>query len=168
MGGYDFISFIPFYLPILSFWTRHILCNSAVKESTCSAGDPGLIPLWGRYPGEVIDHPLQYSWASLVTQLVKNPPALWETWVRLLDWEDPLEKGMATHSSILAWRIRWTVKSVGVSKSWTQLSNFYVTYTVCLYLDHMIYPLKITIIYEKQIQNLVCTIFLIYFIWEIY
>ena len=47
--------------------------------------------------------------ASLVAQLVKNPPAIWETWVRSLGWEDPLEKGMATHSSILAWRIPRTV-----------------------------------------------------------
>ena len=44
-------------------------------------------------------------WASLVTQMVKNPPAMWETWVRSLGWEDPLEEGMETHSSILAWRI---------------------------------------------------------------
>ena len=49
------------------------------------------------------------NWASLVAQLVKNPPAGQETWVRSLGWEDPLEKGKATHSSILAWRIPWTV-----------------------------------------------------------
>ena len=48
-------------------------------------------------------------WASLVAQLVKNPPAMWETWVRSLGWEDPQENGMATHSSSLAWRIAWTV-----------------------------------------------------------
>ena len=53
--------------------------------------------------------PFQYSWASLVAQLVKKPPAMWETWVRSLGWEDPLEKGKTTHSSILAWRIPWTV-----------------------------------------------------------
>ena len=46
---------------------------------------------------------------SLVVQLVKNPPAMWETWVQSLSWEDPLEKGKSTHSSILAWRISWTV-----------------------------------------------------------
>ena len=51
--------------------------------------------------------------ASLVTLLVKNPPALQETWVRSLGWEDPLEKGKATHSNILAWRIPWTVQSKG-------------------------------------------------------
>ena len=48
------------------------------------------------------------TWASLVAQVVKNLPAKWETWVLSLDWEDPLQKGMATHSSILAWRIPWT------------------------------------------------------------
>ena len=54
-------------------------------------------------------YPLQYSWASLVAQLVKNPPAMWETRVQSLAREDPLEKGMATHSSILAWRTPRTV-----------------------------------------------------------
>ena len=53
--------------------------------------------------------PLQYSWASLVAQLVKNPPAMQEIWVQSLGWEDPLKKGKTTHSSILAWRIPWTV-----------------------------------------------------------
>ena len=52
-------------------------------------------------------------WASLVAQLVKNPPTVWETWVRSLGWEDPLEKGKATHSSILVWRIPRTVESMG-------------------------------------------------------
>ena len=47
------------------------------------------------------------SW--FVAQLIKNPPSMWETWVRSLGWEDPLEKGKATHSSMLAWRIAWTV-----------------------------------------------------------
>ena len=50
--------------------------------------------------------------AFLVAQLVKNPPETWETWVRSLDWEDPLKKAKAAHSSILAWRIPWTVKSM--------------------------------------------------------
>ena len=60
-------------------------------------------------PGEGIGYLLQYSWASLLAQMVKNLPAMWETWVRFLGWEDPLEKGKATHSSILAWRIPWTI-----------------------------------------------------------
>ena len=55
--------------------------SSAGKESTCDAGDPGSIPGLGSSPGEGIGYPLQYSWASLVTQMVKNLPAMWETWV---------------------------------------------------------------------------------------
>ena len=76
--------------------------SSVGKESACNAGDPGLSPGWGRSPKEGIDYPLQYSWASLVAQQVKTPPAMWETWVRTLGWEDPLEKIKASHSSILA------------------------------------------------------------------
>ena len=88
--------------------------------------DPGSIPGSGRSAGEGIGYPLQYSWASLVAQLVKNPPAMWETWVQSLGWEDPLEKGKATHSSILAWRIPW-IKSMGSQRVGTQLSNFHFT-----------------------------------------
>ena len=76
--------------------------SSIGKESSCNAGDPGSIPGSGRSAGEVIGYPLQYTWASLVAQLVKNLPAMRETWVQSLDWEDPMEKGKATHSSILA------------------------------------------------------------------
>ena len=83
--------------------------SSPGKESTCNAGDPSLILGSGRSPGEGIGYPLQYSWASLMAQLVKNLPAMQESWVRALGWEDSLEKGKATHSSILAWRIPWTV-----------------------------------------------------------
>ena len=68
-----------------------------------------MIPGSGRSPGDGIGYPLQYTWASLVAQLVKDPTAIQETWVRSLGWEDPLEKGNATHSSILAWRIPWTL-----------------------------------------------------------
>ena len=75
--------------------------SSAGKESACNAGDPGLIPGLGRSPGEGIGYPLQYSWASLSVQLVKHLPAMWETWVQSLGWDDPLEKGKATHTSIL-------------------------------------------------------------------
>ena len=68
-------------------------CSSSVgKESTCNAGDHGSIPGLGRSTGEGKGYPLQYSWASLMVQLVKNPPAMQETWVQLLSWEDPLEK----------------------------------------------------------------------------
>ena len=68
-----------------------------------------MIPGLGRSGGEGIGYPLQYSWASLIAQLVKNLPAVWEIWVPYLDWEDPLQKEKATHSSILAWGIPWTV-----------------------------------------------------------
>ena len=56
---------------------------------------------------------------SPMAQMVKNSSARWETWVQSLGWEDPLENGRATHSSILAWRIPWTVLICGVAKSWT-------------------------------------------------
>ena len=73
-------------------------------------------------------HICMYLNAFLVAQMLKNPPAIWETWVKFLGWEDPLEKGMATHSSILAWRTpmdrgAWRATVHGVSKSWTQLSE---------------------------------------------
>ena len=97
--------------------------SSVGKESACNAGDPSSIPGAGRSGGEGIDYPFQYSWVSLVAQPVKNLPAMQETWVQSLGWEDPLEKGTMTHLSILAWRIPWTLH--GVSKSWTQLSDFH-------------------------------------------
>ena len=111
----------------LSTWWG-FLDSSVGKESICNAGDPGLIPGSGSYPGEGIGYPLQCFGASLVALLVKNPPAMQETWVRSLDWEReekgyPLEKRKATHSSILAWRIPWLVH--GVAKSWTRLSDFH-------------------------------------------
>ena len=77
--------------------------SSAGKESACSAGDPSLIPGSGRSLEKGCL--LQYSWASLVAQMVKNLPKVRETWVRSLGWEDLLEEGMANYSSILAWRI---------------------------------------------------------------
>ena len=100
----------------------------ASQESTFHAGDPGLIPGSGRSPGEGIGSPLQYSWASLVAQMVKNPPAMWETWVRSLGWDDSLEESMATHSSILVWRIPmdrgdWWATVHRAAKSQTGLSS---------------------------------------------
>ena len=64
--------------------------------------------------GHEFEQTLGDSWASLIAQSVKNLPAVQETWVRFLHWEDPLEKEMATHSSILAWRIPWTEKPGGL------------------------------------------------------
>ena len=95
----------------LHLWTSQVVPwmglprSTAGKGSTCNAGDPSSIPGSGSSPGEGIVYPLQYSCACLVTQMVKNPPAMQETGVWSLGWDDPLEEDMATHSSILAWRI---------------------------------------------------------------
>ena len=104
--------------------------SSAGKESACNSGDSSSIPRSGRSHGEGISYPLQYSWASLVTQMVKTLPAMQETWFWSLDWEDPLEKGTATHSSILAWRIPWTkepgtLQSMGLQR----VRHDWVTFT---------------------------------------
>ena len=88
--------------------TGAFLSGSHGREATCNAGDLGSIPGSGRSPGEGIGDPFQYSLASLVAQMVKNLPAMQKTWVLSLGWEDPLEEGTATHSSILAQRIPWT------------------------------------------------------------
>ena len=84
--------------------------SSVGKESACNTGDPSLISGLGRASGEGIGYLLQSSWASLVAQMVRNPPAMRKTWVRSLVWEDPLEELMAADSSLLAWRIPWTEK----------------------------------------------------------
>ena len=102
--------------------------SSTGKESTCDAGDPGSIPGLGRSPWEGIGYPLQYSWASLMAHMIKNLPAIWETRVRSPGWEDPLEKGIAIHSSILAWKIRmdrgaWQAIVHKVAKSQTRLNG---------------------------------------------
>ena len=97
-------------------------------ESACNAGDPSSIPESGSCPGEGIGSPLQYSWASLVAQMVKNQPAMLEIWVQSLGWEDLLEEGMATYSNILAWRIpmdrraQWATVHEA-AKSRTQVSD---------------------------------------------
>ena len=91
----------------LSFFTNKMGFpdSSVAKESACNAGDPGSIPGSGRSSGEGIGYPLQYCWGSLMAQLVRNPPVMQETWVQSLGWEDTLEKGKASHSSVVAWRI---------------------------------------------------------------
>ena len=105
--------------PFLNKSIKQNLGFSAIsvgKESTCNAGDPV------RFLGQEdslgwIGYPSQYSWTYLVTQLVKNLPAMWETWVCSLGWEDLLEKGKAIHSSILDWKMDYKVH--GVAKSQT-------------------------------------------------
>ena len=110
--------------------TRDFPDSSVGKESACNAGNPGWIPESGRSAGEGIRYPVQYSWASLVAQLVKNPPAMKETWFQSLVWEDPLEKGKATHTSILAWRIPWTVQFTRSQSQthWATLTFTHFTY----------------------------------------
>ena len=111
----------------LTAWTQPgFPGGSDSKESARIVGDLGSIPELGRSPEEGNSYPLQYSWASLVAQLVKNPPAqMWETWVQFLGWENPLKKGTATHSSILAWRIPWTIQ-------WQWVGHGWVTFTFTL------------------------------------
>jgi len=113
----------PFFVCPQYFWG--FPDNPVGKEFTCNAGDPSSIPGSGRSPGEGIGYLLQYFWASIVAQLVKYPPAIQETWVLSLGWEDPVEKGKATHSSILAWRIPWDLQSMDpqrVGYNWTTLT----------------------------------------------
>ena len=82
--------------------------DSAGKESTCNAGDPSLIPGLGRSPGEGIGYPLQCSWASLVAQMVKNLPAMQETWVESLGWEDPWRRAWQPTPVFLLGESPWT------------------------------------------------------------
>ena len=93
--------------------------SSVGKESACNVGNPGSIPGSGRSAGEGIDYPLQYYWASLMAQLVKNPPAMWEIWVQPLGWERfPGEgKGYPLQYSGLENSMDCIVH--GVTKSWT-------------------------------------------------
>ena len=110
------------------------------KESACNAGDPSWISGSGRSPGEGIGYPLQYSWASLVAQMVKNLLAMWETWVRSLGWENPLQKGTATHSSILAWRIPWA-EETGRLQSMGLHSRSDMTEQLTQYSPHLLKPI---------------------------
>ena len=99
------------------------LDSSVGKESACNAGDPSLIPGLGRSPGEEIGYPLQYSWASLVAQLVKNSPAMWETWVQSLSWEDPL--GKRRRPTPTFWPGEFHGLEFMGSQSWTRLSGLH-------------------------------------------
>jgi len=102
--------------------------SSDGKELTCNAGGPWFHSWVRKIPGEGIGYPLQYSWASLVAQLVKNPPAVWETWVLPGLGRYAGGEGMATYSSIHARRITvdrqaWWATVHGVSKSQRRLSS---------------------------------------------
>ena len=94
-----------------------------------------MIPGSGRSSGEGIGYPLQYSWASLVAQLVKNPPAMQETWVRSLGWKDPVQKGKATQLQYSGLENSMDCIVHGVTKSQTQLSNLHfllsLSFSIC-------------------------------------
>ena len=112
MAGLLFFFNSEYYLILYVLYIRASLIAQLAKNLPEVQETP--VQFLGRknspgWPGEGIGYPLQYSWASLVDQLVKNLPTMWETWVPSLGWEDPLEKEKATQSSILAWRIPWTV-----------------------------------------------------------
>ena len=89
-------------------------------------------PSWLTYFHFLIQH-IKRFWAFLVAQLVKNPPAMWETWVQSLGWEDPLEKRKATHSSNLVWRTPWTVSSMGLQR----VEHDWVTYTFTFFFKRL-------------------------------
>ena len=117
---YQHLLFVVLMKTIL---TDDLSGSSAGKESTCN-----LSPGSGSSTEEGIGYPFQYSWASSLAQMVKNPPAMWETWVWYLSCEDPLEGGMDTHSSIVAWKIpkdrgAWRATVHQVAKSQTRLSD---------------------------------------------
>ena len=97
--------------------------SSIGKESTSSAGDPGSVPGLGRSAGEGISYPLQYSWAFLVAQLVKNPPAMRETWVHIPGLQRSSGEG---NSYLLQYSgLENSIDTVhGVTKSRTRLGNF--------------------------------------------
>ena len=129
--------FLPSGFPD-SLFGKESACKKKKKESACNAGDHGSIPGLRRSAGKGIGYLLQYSYAFFVAQLVKNPPTMWDTWVQSLGWEDPLVKGKATHSSILAWRIsvHW------VTKNWTGPSNFCFHFSFPLLQIDCIFPLS--------------------------
>ena len=97
--------------------------SAAGKESACNAGDPSSIPGLGRSLEEGIYYSLQYSWASLVAQLVKNPPAMQESWAQSLGWEDPLEKGKGYPLQYSSLESSMDCIVHGVTKSWAWLRD---------------------------------------------
>ena len=98
-----------------------------MQRSSCNSGDPGSIPELERFTEEGIGYLFQYSWASHVAQLIKNPPTIQETWVQCLGWDDPLEKGMATLSWLPSPGLENSMDCIvcGIIKSWTRLSDFH-------------------------------------------
>ena len=110
--------------------------SSAAEESACNAGDSSSIPGSWRLAGEGIGYPLQYSWASLLAQTVKNLPAMWETWVRKiwvpsLGWEDPLEEGMQPTPVFLSGESPWTEEPGGQQSMGSQRVRYLAQHSTC-------------------------------------
>ena len=98
-------------------WEGKLECSHLTTGSGGNSGKPFTFAVVLKEQLYIIPNIVTLSSiSSLVVQLVKNPPAMWETWVQSLGWDDPLEKGKATHSSILAWRIPWTVQFMGLQR----------------------------------------------------
>ena len=125
--------------------------SSVGKESACNAGDPGSIPESGKSAGEGIGYPLQYSWASLVAQLVKNLPAIQETWVRSLGWEDPLEKGRLSTPVFWPGEFQGLYIVHGVAKSWTRLSDSHVHILIFRFCPMYLTTILFIVLYENNL-----------------
>ena len=142
----------------LLLWEGHQFLNIHIK-----LWHPSLIPGLGRFPGEGIGYSLQYSWISLMAQMVKNQPATRETWVWSLGWDNPLEEGMAAHSSILA-RIPWKeepgrlqpMESQRIVLEWvTKHSTAHLIFTIITYKrESIILTLRICLQCRRQVLNL--------------
>ena len=133
------------------------------KESAYNAGDPCSILGSGRSAGEGIGYPLQYSWASIVAQLVKNLLAMQETWVWSLSWEDPLEKRKATHSSIPAWRIPWTIQSMDSQRVGHNWATFRQHILTLLFLFYCIWFSENSLILNSEYAALLSTACVVWF-----
>ena len=141
-------------------------CSSVGKESTCNAGDSGSIPGSGKSSGEGIGYTLQYSWPSPVAQLVKNPPAMWETWVPSLGWKIPWRRERMP--TPVFWPGEFNGLYNRVTKSWTWLSNFHflfkpsyegllVSHTFCKLIQHVLFWGGVS---QKKVHNFLLTFFL--------
>ena len=113
-----------------SGWCGAFPDSSVGKESACNAGDPGLVSGSERSAGEGIGYLFQYSWASLVAQLVKNLRAMWETWVRSLGLEESPEEGKGYPLQYPGLENSKDCIAHGIAKTWTQLSDFHFTFRV--------------------------------------
>ena len=134
--------------------------SSAGKESACNAGDPGSIPGSGKPPRGGIGYPLQYSWASLVAQMVKNPPSMQKTWVWFLVRKDPLLEGMQPTPVFLPRESLWTERLTdhGVAKSLAWLSKSAQHSTVISYLSvfHVLLAIGVSSLKKCLFKSLAC------------